>query len=100
MDVVKQLQLLEPCGQGNPKPVFMTKGVRLLSPPRCVGARGDHLQVAVTDNSHSIRCIGFGMGKLEKKLLEAECFSIAYEAQINSYNGNSSVQFVLTDVQI
>lgn len=100
MDVVKQLQLLEPCGQGNPKPIFMTKGVRLLSPPRRVGAQGDHLQLAVTDNTHSVRCIGFGMGKLEKKLLEAECFSIAYEAQINSYNGNSSVQFVLADVQI
>jgi len=100
MDMVKQLQLLEPCGQGNPKPIFMTKGVRLLSPARCVGARGDHLQLAVTDNSHSVRCIGFGMGKLEKKLLEAECFNIAYEAQINSYNGNSNVQFVLADVQI
>ncbi len=39
------------------------------------------------------------MGRLEKKLLEKESFNVAYEPQINTYNGNSSVQFVLTDLQ-
>ncbi|MGD9110493.1 MAG: single-stranded-DNA-specific exonuclease RecJ, partial [Phycisphaerales bacterium] len=57
---VKQLQLLGPFGQGNPRPVFATKGLKLISPPRRVGARSDHLQLAVTDNTASLRCIGFG----------------------------------------
>ena len=70
-----------------------------MSPPRKVGAKGDHLQIAITDNTASVRCIGFGMGKLEKKLLESDGFNVAYEPQINTYNGNSSVQFVLTDIQ-
>jgi single-stranded-DNA-specific exonuclease len=99
MDMVRQLQRLGPFGRGNPKPVFATQGVRLLESPRRVGARGDHLQLAVTDNNQAVRCIGFGMGHLEKKLLEVDGFDIAYEAQINTYNGNSSVQFSLIDVQ-
>jgi single-stranded-DNA-specific exonuclease len=99
MDLVRQLQRLGPFGQGNPRPIFATQGVRLLGPPRRVGAQGDHLQLAVTDNSQAMRCIGFGMGNLEKRLLETDGFDIAYEAQINTYNGNSSVQLVLTDVQ-
>ena len=98
MEQVKQLQLLEPFGKGNPQPIFATRGVRLVSSPRCVGVNGDHLQISITDNTNSLRCIGFGMGKLEKKLLEAECFHVAYEAQINTYNGNSTVQLMLRDI--
>lgn len=98
-DMVKQLQLLGPFGQGNPKPLFATRGVRLAAPPRRVGAKSDHLQLAVTDNTNSIRCIGFGMGNLEKKLLENDSFHVAYEPDINHYNGNSNVQLILSDIQ-
>jgi len=98
-ETVTELQLLGPFGQGNPEPTFATKGVRLASPPRRVGAGREHLQLAITDNTTTIRCIGFRFGKLEKKLLETEFFNIAYKPQINTYNGNSNVQFVLTDIR-
>ncbi len=96
---VDELQLLGPFGQGNPEPVFATRGVRLASPPRRVGAGRDHLQLAITDNTAAVRCIGFGFGRLEKKLLENEFFNVAYQPQINTYNGNSNVEFTLTDIQ-
>ncbi len=99
MEVVNELQMLGPFGQGNPEPMFATRGVRLASAPRKVGARGDHLALAITDNTNAIRCIGFRMGNLEKKVLENEFFSIAYQPIINHYNGNTSVEFVLTDIQ-
>ena len=98
-ETVTELQLLGPFGQGNPEPTFATKGVRLASPPRRVGAGREHLQLAITDNTAAIRCIGFRFGKLEKKLLETEFFNVAYQPQINTYNGNSNVQLVLTDIQ-
>ncbi len=97
--VVKELGLLDPAGQGNRKPLFASKGVQLIAPPRKVGAKGDHLQLSIRDNTGSVRCIGFNMGKLEKKLLEIDYFSVAYEPKINTYNGNSSVQFVLEDIK-
>ncbi|MHC4460158.1 MAG: single-stranded-DNA-specific exonuclease RecJ [Planctomycetota bacterium] len=98
-ETVRELQMLGPFGQGNPRPVFATKGIRLASPPRKVGTRGEHLQLVVTDNTTAIRCIGFRFGRLEKKLLEHEFFNVAYQPQINTYNGNSNVEFVLADVQ-
>ena len=97
--VVKELEMLEPFGRGNPKPIFATGGVRLISPPRRVGAKGDHLQITISDNTASVRCIGFGMGRLEKKLVETEFFSVAYEPQIDTYNGGKTVQFVLSDIR-
>lgn len=98
-EAVGQLEMLGPFGQGNPKPIFATKGVRLASAPRRVGAKSDHLQFAITDNTGSVRCVGFRMGHLEKKMLEKDCFDVAYEAQINHYNGNSNVEFIAVDVQ-
>jgi single-stranded-DNA-specific exonuclease len=98
-ETVSELQLLGPFGQGNPEPTFATKGVRLAGPPKRVGAGREHLQLAITDNTATIRCIGFRFGKLEKKLLEHDFFDVAYQPQINTYNGNSTVEFVLTDVQ-
>ena len=98
-EAVSELKLLGPFGQGNPEPLFAAQSVRLCSSPRRVGTAADHLQFAVTDHTNSIRCIGFRMGSLEKKLLERDCFNIAYHASIDSFNGNSSVQLVIEDIQ-
>jgi len=98
-ETVSELQLLGPFGQGNPEPMFATKGVHLACPPRRVGSGREHLQLAITDNTASVRCIGFRFGKLEKKLLEHEFFNVAYQPQINTYNGNCNVEFVLADIQ-
>lgn len=95
---VQELGSLEPFGQGNPKPLLATQGVRLISQPRRVGAKGEHLQIAVSDNTGSVRCVGFRMGSLEKRLLEADYFNIAYEPQLNTYNGITTLQFVLEDI--
>jgi len=97
--IVEQLQMLEPFGQGNPQPLFAADGVSIAMPPRCCGANGAHLQLVVTDHTSTIRCIGFGMGKLEKKLLENEFFDIAFRPQLNNYNGNTNVELVLEDIR-
>jgi single-stranded-DNA-specific exonuclease len=98
-EAVAELGMLAPYGAGNPEPLFATKGVRLASAPRRVGASADHLQVAITDGTNSVRCIGFAMGALEKKLLDREFFNVAYQPQINTYNGTGSVELVLSDIQ-
>jgi single-stranded-DNA-specific exonuclease len=98
-ETVSELQMLGPFGEGNPEPVFATKGLRLASPPKRVGTGGEHLQLIVTDNTATMRCIGFGFGRLEKKMLEHEFFNAAYKPQFNTYNGNTSVELVLADIQ-
>jgi single-stranded-DNA-specific exonuclease len=97
--LMRQLQLMEPFGQGNFRPIFATRGVRRIGPPRRVGAKNEHLQVAISDGTASVRCIGFNMGQLEKKIIESDSFDVAYEPQINTFNGTSSLQFVLSDIR-
>jgi len=97
--LMRELAWLEPFGQGNPPPLFATRGVRLIAPPRRCGAKNDHLQISIQDNTGAVRCIGFGMGPLEKKLLEADCFHVAYKPQYNTWNGSTNLQFVLEDIR-
>jgi single-stranded-DNA-specific exonuclease len=98
-DTAGQLERLGPFGQGNPRPVFATRGVRLAASPRRVGSKNDHLQFAITDSTATVRCVAFRMAHIEKKLLEADAFDIAYEAQLNTYNGNTTVEFIVLDVR-
>jgi single-stranded-DNA-specific exonuclease len=98
-ETVTELAMLSPYGRGNPSPLFATKGVRLAAPPKACGAKGNHLQLVITDNTNTIRCIAFGMGNLEKKLLEHDFFDIAYQPQLNNYNGSCSVELALTDIR-
>ena len=99
MPLVKSLTMLGPFGRGNRAPIFAARGVRLVASPRRVGQDGEHLQLAVCDSGASTRCIGFNMAHLEKKLLENEFFSIAFEPQIDNFYGEPSVQLVLNDIQ-
>jgi single-stranded-DNA-specific exonuclease len=96
---VNQIQQLSPFGQGNPVPVFAARGVRLYNTPRIVGEKGTHLQLSIRDRSGIVRCIAFGMGNLEKKLIEADYFNVAFTAELNSFNGNSCLQFNICDIQ-
>lgn len=97
--IVGELEKLGPFGKENPKPILATRGVRLASAPRKVGQRREHLQLAIRDNTSNARCIGFKMAHLEKKLLENEFFNVAYEPQIDTYNGSGNVQLVLNDIR-
>jgi single-stranded-DNA-specific exonuclease len=97
--LVKSLGALGPFGRGNPSPIFVARGVRLVASPRRVGQDSEHLQLAICDSSGNARCIGFNMAHLEKKLLENEFFNIAFEPQIDNFYGQSAVQLVLSDIQ-
>jgi single-stranded-DNA-specific exonuclease len=96
---VRSLAMLGPFGRGNPSPIFAARGIRLVASPRRVGRDGEHLQLAICDSGANARCIGFNMAHLEKKLLENEFFSIAFESQIDNFYGQPAIQLVLNDIQ-
>ncbi|MCC6381999.1 MAG: single-stranded-DNA-specific exonuclease RecJ, partial [Dehalococcoidia bacterium] len=55
---VKGLMRFEPCGQGNPKPVLLSRGVRLLN-AKPIGADGSHLRLTVRDGPCTWPAIAF-----------------------------------------
>ncbi len=101
--------MLGPFGAGNPSVRLVARNLKLVGAPRRIGAKGDHLAMTVTDSANSnpqmrpgamMRAVAFGMGKLEKKLIDADSFDLAFEPTINRFNGNETVEMMVKDIII
>ncbi|HTY13880.1 MAG TPA: single-stranded-DNA-specific exonuclease RecJ [Candidatus Omnitrophota bacterium] len=98
LGLIKELDVLEPHGQGNPSPIFMTGGLTLTD-IRKVGADGAHLKLKFTDGNSSIESIGFRMGKNGYDLAVNKKYDIAYNLETNVWNGFESAQLNLVDIR-
>lgn len=61
---VRGLMRFEPCGQGNPRPVMLSRGVELRD-SRTVGADGSHLKLLLRDGPAVWNAIAFRQGDAE-----------------------------------
>lgn len=85
------LRSIEPCGKGNPWPIFKIKNVKIDS-WRTVGSSNDHAIFSIGD----IRCIYFNFDKsIEKSLLNEEVmtrYDVIGHIDANEWNGNANAQ--------
>jgi single-stranded-DNA-specific exonuclease len=96
-ELVGELRYLEPCGHDNPPPVFMTSNVRVLE-HRTVGREGHHLKLRIARAGQPpLDAIGFSLGEWDNHLPER--IDVAYELEINEWNGRQSLQLNLQDIR-
>ncbi|MFA4967931.1 MAG: single-stranded-DNA-specific exonuclease RecJ [Candidatus Margulisiibacteriota bacterium] len=95
---IKELEALDPFGQGNPSPVFMTKALTL-SDLKKVGAGGSHLKIKMSDGQATLEVIGFRMGDVAARLSIGKSYDIAYNLEANEWNGFESAQLNLQDIK-
>ena len=111
--LVKELELLEPFGKGNTKPVFAARGVTLLG-ARILGKNRNVLKLQVQDvNGCRIEAMLFRhaedfLGRLEEQYGKTEVeallkgrgrqirISMTYYPDINEYMGKKTPQIVVT----
>ncbi|MDX2160448.1 MAG: single-stranded-DNA-specific exonuclease RecJ [bacterium] len=97
LNLTEELQLLEPTGHGNPTPVFMSRGLRVIE-VRPVGKEDRHLKLKLArPNQAPLDAIGFNLGERAAKL--SNCVDVAYQLEVNEWNGTRSAQLVLQDVR-
>ena len=98
--LIHQLDLLEPFGKGNVKPVFAQKNVSVVS-YRIVGKNRNAISLHLSDgNGKTISGICFkDIEQLEALILSGKPFSITYYPNINVYNGRESIQIVISHFQ-
>jgi single-stranded-DNA-specific exonuclease len=86
---------LEPCGQGNPAPVFFSRNLHVLS-KRSVGKDSAHLKMTLSDGRTSIDAIAFGFGSLEGTL--SDSVDVAFALEENDYYGKR-LQLRVVDIR-
>jgi len=90
-----------PFGLGNPEPLFATKDVTVES-FRLIGAKQNHLKLKLSHPSVKIpfEAVAFGKGELYGKLRQGAPIDIAYTIDKNDWNGKTSLQLKLRDIQM
>lgn len=98
MQAAKMIESLAPFGEGNELPIFSMTGVKVLA-SQSMGVDKKHIRVRLSDGSNVFNAVGFGMGELEGKLEPGIMVSIAFNMNINTYQGNESLQLLLKDIK-
>ena len=63
LDLIELISSMEPHGEGNPIPVFCSRGLTVKSPPSLLGK--DTIKFWVSDGVNNISVVGFGMGSFK-----------------------------------
>ncbi|MFA6522197.1 MAG: single-stranded-DNA-specific exonuclease RecJ [Patescibacteria group bacterium] len=95
-----ELERLAPFGQKNPKPIFHTRDVSILS-TQTIGKDGKHLRLMVSHlGSACFSVIGFGMAELGAFLRLGDKIELVYELQFHEWNGKKDIQMRLLDFDV
>jgi single-stranded-DNA-specific exonuclease len=98
MALLEDLEMLEPHGNGNPRPNFQIGDLRAEMVSR-VGTDGKHLKLRVVDRAtRSLDGIGFGLGPQHLNLKVGQGLTLTGSLNKNEYLGRSSVQLVIGEI--
>ncbi|MCI9155804.1 MAG: single-stranded-DNA-specific exonuclease RecJ [Lawsonibacter sp.] len=96
VEAVESLDLLEPCGTGNPRPVFLLQGAQVQTMSQ-VG-RGRHLKLRMESRGVPLDAIFFSNQGSELGLFPGCRVDVAFYPQINDFRGVRSVQLQVVDL--
>ena len=98
--LVEEFEKLEPFGNGNSKPLFAQKNVRVYQ-PRIFGRQRNVLKCKLMDGNGTEReGVYFGEAEEFMEFLEnhaGQPISVLYQPTINSYRGDSHIELVIED---
>lgn len=95
MDIFTSMKLLEPYGESNSSPLFVSKNlkvesVRLLSNDK-------HIKLTLKDGNVLLGAIGFNLG--DKAIRLGDKIDLVYALEINKYNNIESIQLNVKDIK-
>lgn len=93
---VEILNKMQPFGAGNPSQLFVINGLKLKS-SRFMGQNNAHLKLFVAkDNSPQLQCVKWNTPDFN--LPENAPLDILFAPSINTFNGETNVQLILSDI--
>ena len=100
-ELVRELERLEPFGQGNEKPLFAQKDLWIKS-VRVLGKNRNVVRLSLAaENGFPIEGILFGDGdEFMSRQAESRRIDVIYYPDINEYNGNRTLQAVIKNYKL
>ena len=96
----QDLRELEPFGAGNPRPVFSTRGFKILSEPQII--KEQHLKLRVAGDDHRpFEAIWWrGLEETKQPPQINQRVDLAYELEANRWNGDIRLQLNVKDMKL
>ena len=94
--LIQELELLEPFGKGNPKPLFAEKNLKVIN-PRIIGKNKNVLKFKVQDkDGYEMDAICFGdVEACLETIKQSETMAFTYYPSINEFRGERTIQMVV-----
>ena len=94
---VEKLSILEPCGNGCPKPVFAME--RLCIERITMVGGGRHMRLRLRSGHFTLGAIYFSATPETVSIEQGDLVDVAFNAQINEFRGERSVQMNVLDIR-
>ena len=94
---IKDLELLEPFGEGNKMPLFQISNLKITSIRTL--SEGKHLKAMLQDENKYIDTIGFNLGNISSEYAIGSKVDVVGNLEINSYKGMENIQINLKDMR-
>ncbi|WAC21044.1 single-stranded-DNA-specific exonuclease RecJ [Luteolibacter sp. SL250] len=94
LEFMDSYDLLQPFGNGNPQPVFISRGISLSRPP--VRMKNQHLRFMLRQGYHEQDAVFFGGGE---KALPDPPWDVAFTIDRNTFRGRTTLQLIVQDVR-
>ncbi len=106
-ELTKEFELLEPCGNGNRKPMFACRSLVVYN-MRAMGQKNNALKLTLRDKEgHYVDALYFGDAARTMKEVEKHrhgtrgaVMDIVYYPQLHTWRGQTSLQFVIQDFRL
>ena len=94
---IEALGILEPCGNGCPKPVFAME--KLTVERITMVGSGRHMRLRLRSGHHILGAIYFSATPQTASIEPGDLVDVAFNAQINEFRGERSVQMNVLDIR-
>jgi single-stranded-DNA-specific exonuclease len=96
--LLEQLDSMEPFGMGNPRPVFLVRGLRLDGPP--VRLKEKHMKMKLRGGGQTIEAIWWRAGHLLPALLSCgDTLDVLGKLELNRWGGRETVRLNISDIR-
>lgn len=97
IEAVESIFRMAPFGEGNEKPVFAYKGMKISNISFC-GVDEKHIKIVINSQTEKFDCIGFNMANNYRELVYGTKVDVIGYLKINNWRNMKSIQIQLLDL--
>jgi len=99
VNLIKDINVLEPFGSGNPQPVFCSYK-NMIYDWQLVGQSREHLKLKIKEENKILEGIGFGLSKMGSQIFsESKVVDLAFNIELNKWNGSENIQLNIKGIK-